>query len=56
MPKEFTEKIIVNASKLLRWTKNTNIFEKNILVFPINLPMHWISILVVNLPCLVGEG
>lgn len=48
--KEFIKQIKLNAPKLLRWTKNTNIFEKKYLIFPINLPGHWIAVMVYDLP------
>ena len=41
-------------SNVARWTKNVNIFEKRLLVFPICQHQHWFTIVVV-LPSLVTK-
>jgi sentrin-specific protease 7 len=40
------KKVYENYGNIKRWTKNTDIFEKNLLVFPINAFNHWFCIIV----------
>lgn len=42
------EKVRENYNNVKRWTKNTDIFEKELLIFPINAFSHWFCVLVLN--------
>lgn len=46
--KEIREMAEKNYCKVKRWTKGTDIFEKDILVFPINAFSHWFCVIVLN--------
>ena len=42
------EKVKEAYKNVRRWTKNQDIFAKDVLVFPINSLRHWYCLLVVN--------
>ncbi len=41
-------KVKENYKNVKRWTKKLDIFEKEVLVFPINAFRHWFCILVLS--------
>jgi Ulp1 family protease len=42
------EKVKENYKNVKRWTRKIDIFDKDILVFPINAFKHWFCLLVLN--------
>ena len=44
----FYKNLSVGYEKVQKWTKNVNIFEKNIIYFPVNERFHWYSVIILN--------
>ena len=42
------KKVKENYQKVKRWTKSTDIFEKDYIVFPINAFSHWFCVIILN--------
>lgn len=41
-------KVNANYPQVKRWTKSTDVFDKEFLVIPINAHKHWYCLIVVN--------
>ena len=50
VPLEFSLRVQRNYMAVHKWTKRVDLFEKQMVVFPVNMPGHW-SLIIVLRPC-----
>jgi len=53
---EVNKKVRDNYSSVKRWTKNIDIFQKEVLVFPINAFSHWFCLIILKPKNLLSNG
>jgi Ulp1 family protease len=49
------DKVLQNYKNVKRWTRRIDIFEKEVLVFPINAFRHWFTVIVLRPRCLLAD-
>lgn len=50
VPSEFEKRIQKNYQSVQKWTKKADLFSKQLIIIPVNMPGHWCLILVLR-PC-----